>query len=100
MSDLNPITKQIIASAIRVHSRYGPGLLESVYAPCLAQELLLAGLNVELEKPVALTHEGLQIPRAYVLDVLVEEQVVGLIINFNVIKLVHGLTRVANRYVD
>jgi GxxExxY protein len=128
MRPVDRITDQIIGGAIRLHKKYGAGLLESVYTPCLAHELLLLGLEVEVGKPISLAHEGLTIHRAYVLDLLVEGQVivevkcvssiapihvaqlltylrlldlrVGLIINFNVTKLVNGIKRVVNEHVD
>ena len=126
MNKIDTITRSIVGAAIRVHKRFGPGLLESVYTPCLGHELVGEGLQVEIEKPLSLEHDGMTIPRAYVLDILVEDLVivevkciahiapihtaqlltylrltgleVGLIINFNVTKLVDGVKRVANDY--
>ena len=128
MQEVDSVTGQIIGVAIRVHRKYGPGLLESAYTPCLAYELVALGLKVEVEKPLSLKHEGLVIHRAYVLDLLVEDQVivevksvanlapihtaqlltylrltglqVGLILNFNVPRLVDGIKRVANSHQD
>ena len=124
MLTFDPLTHQVIAAAIAVHRKFGPGLLESVYTPCLAQELLEMGLDVEIGKAMALEHKGLKITRAYVLDLLVENRVVvevkcveriadihvaqlitylrltglsvGLIINFNVTSLKDGIRRVVN----
>ena len=45
--ELNEITSQIIAAAMKVHSAIGPGLLESVYATCLRHELQKSGLRVQ-----------------------------------------------------
>lgn len=122
------VTGEIIGAGTRVHSRFGPGLLESVYTPCLAHELVKAGYLVEVDKPMSLEHDGLKIHRAYVLDLLVEGRVivevkcvsaiapihtaqlltylrlmdlqVGLILNFNVTHFVQGIKRVVNNYVD
>ena len=124
MLAFDPLTHQIIAAAIAVHRKFGPGLLESVYTPCLAQELLEMGLDVEVGKELPLEHKGLRIKRAYVLDLLIENRVivevkcveriadihvaqvvtylrltgksVGLIINFNVTSLRDGIRRVVN----
>ena len=126
MAPIDAITGQIIGAAIRVHKRFGPGLLESVYTNCLAHELLGGGLEVEVAKPLSLEHEGLKIHRAFVLDLLVAGQVivevksvpkiiaiheaqlliylrmtgltVGLILNFKVKRLVDGIKRVVNGY--
>lgn len=125
---IDDLTGAIIGAAIRVHTKYGPGLLESVYNAALGQELVLLGHDVHIGKPISLDHEGLHINRAYVLDLLVDDRVivelkcvrkitdvdvaqlltylrlmnirVGLIINFNVVKRKHGIRRVVNRHVD
>ena len=79
---IDDITDLIIGAAIRVHAKYGPGLLESVYNLALALELVALGLAQ------LLTYLRL-------LDIRV-----GLLINFNVTKLIHGVRRVVNRHVD
>ena len=43
------IGKDIVHCAITVHSRLGPGLLESAYQKCLAYELEKLGPKVECE---------------------------------------------------
>ena len=126
MREVDVIAGRVIGGGIRVHKKYGPGLLETVYKPVLGHELMAAGLQVEMEKPLSLVHDGLKISRAYVLDLLVEEQVivevksvkriepvhesqlltylrltgleVGLLLNFNTKYLVDGIKRVVNNY--
>jgi GxxExxY protein len=125
---LDQITDQIIGAAIKVHKALGPGLLESVYSAALGVELVALGFDVEIGKPVSLEYEGLHMKRAYVVDLLVDKCVVvelksvqkltdvdlaqlltylkllnlrlGLLINFNVSLLKHGIRRVVNRHVD
>jgi iron complex transport system substrate-binding protein len=125
MHPVDEVTAQIISGAIAVHKRFGPGLLESVYTNALGAELVF---DVHISKPVSLDHEGLHVHRAFVIDLLVDEKVivevksvqklteidfaqtltylrlmdirVGLLINFNVPLLKHGLRRVVNRHVD
>jgi GxxExxY protein len=46
------MTETIIGCAYRVYNKMGFGFLESVYQKCLLIELLKAGLDAELEKPV------------------------------------------------
>jgi GxxExxY protein len=41
------IFKKLLDCSFRMHSRLGPGLLESAYESCLAFELRKAGLHVE-----------------------------------------------------
>ena len=126
MAAVDIISGRIIGAAIEIHRRYGPGLLETVYLRSLNQELVAAGMYVEMQKPVGLQRGSLTVQRAYVLDLLVERQVIvevksitqivrvhhaqlltylkltglqlGLIINFNVPRLVDGIKRIVNNY--
>ena len=50
--DLNDLTYQIIGCAYKIHSRLGPGLLESTYEVCMEYELIKNGF--EVKKQVAL----------------------------------------------
>jgi len=45
--DINNLSSNVIEAAINVHNELGPGLLESVYRPCLDIELSEMGLNVK-----------------------------------------------------
>ena len=124
--DTNALTREVIGAAMRVHTALGPGLLESAYRACLGRELELQGLRHETEVPVAVTYRGLTIPTAYRMDLLVEDIViveikarsrmtenhealllshlrlsrrtVGLLTNFHVRHLRHGIKRVVNNY--
>ncbi len=116
------VTERIIAGAIEVHRRLGPGLLESVYETCLTSELLRRGLTVERQRPLAVIYQNEYMEAGYRLDLFVNHQVVvevksvakldrihvaqvitylklsgarvGLLINFNVERLTDGLRRV------
>jgi len=118
----NLISGQIIGAAIEVHSAIGPGLLESAYERCLARELQLRGLACRRQVPVKMNYKGVILDEVYRLDFLVEEVVVvevksvdavhpihlsqvktylrlqqcwlGLVVNFNVRRLVDGVRRV------
>ncbi len=74
--ELNGITYKVIGAALRVHSKLGPGLLEHAYRRCLAHEIRRAGLIAECEVWVTLEYEGLSVPEAYRMDLLVENQLV------------------------
>lgn len=117
----NEITEKIIGCAIKVHRRLGPGLLESSYKECTYYELIKLGVFVEKEKPLPLIYDEVKLDIGYRVDLLVERKVVveiksvdaindvyraqiltymkltgcrvGLIINFNVVKLVDGIQR-------
>lgn len=74
--DINDLTGAIIGAAIEMHKTLGPGLLESAYKSCLAHELCLQGLTVEVERSLPLTYNDLVIPCAYRLDLVVEDKVI------------------------
>ncbi|MEZ6136109.1 MAG: GxxExxY protein [Pirellulaceae bacterium] len=126
MMDINTVTGHIVDAAIKVHTALGPGLLESAYEICLAHELQHRGLRVETQVILPIHYEGLDLDAGYRIDLLVEDTVivelkavekmlplydaqilsylrlrrleVGLLINFNVVKLKDGLKRVVNNY--
>ena len=72
----NPLTGRVIGAAITIHRHLGPGLLESTYETCLAAELRHIGLAVQRQVPVPLVYRDLHLPRGYVIDLLVEDQIV------------------------
>ena len=74
--DTNEITHEILDSAYKIHSKLGPGLLESAYQACLVYELRKKGLKVEVEKPLPLIYEEVKLECGYRIDIFVEDQVV------------------------
>ncbi len=72
----NEITREILESAFKVHSKLGPGLLESAYQACLVYELKKKGLKVEVEKPLPLVYEEVKMDCGYRIDILVEDRIV------------------------
>ena len=124
MEELNKITEAIIGAAIEVHRALGPGLLESAYVACLAYELMQRGFKVIQQVPLPLEYKGVKLECGYRLDLLVNDAViievksveslepiheaqllsylrladckVGLLINFNVKLLKHGIKRLVN----
>ncbi|MDA3893039.1 MAG: GxxExxY protein [Salinivirgaceae bacterium] len=70
------ISKIILDCAFKVHTRLGPGLLESAYRKCLAYELRKAGLSVEEEKPLPLIYDEIRMDCGYRLDLLVNSKVI------------------------
>jgi GxxExxY protein len=120
---LSELTETIIACGITVHSATGPGLLESIYTPCLVMELQAQGLRVETERSVAVKYRDVPIGH-HRIDIIVEGLVVievksvkclepvhqaqlitylkltgcpiGLLMNFNVPLLTSGIRRVSH----
>lgn len=112
---------KIIGAAMKVHSRLGPGLLESAYQACLAYEVRKGGLDAVTQVPLPLVYDEQKLEVGYRVDLIVQGRVVvevksvdsvhpiykaqllsymrlsgiqlGLLINFNVIHLRDGITR-------
>jgi len=121
---LNELSSIILKSAIAVHQEMGPGLLESVYQQCMILELRNQGLVVNQMVPVRLHYKGTPINKDYIIDILVEDEIIlelksiegllkiheaqilsylkltnkrlGFLINFNVPLLKHGFRRFVN----
>ena len=119
--DLNILSTHLIGLAIKVHSKLGPGLLESVYKESLFYEISKQGYVVQKEKPLPLIYETIKLDIGYRIDLLVENKIVievksvdvlaaihtaqvltylklsgcklGLLINFNVFLLKEGIRR-------
>lgn len=72
----NEISYAIIGIAIELHSKLGPGLLESVYEHTLAYELRKFGFFVEQQVPIPLIYEDVRLDCGYRLDLRVERKVI------------------------
>ncbi len=70
------MTGKIIAGAMRVHSTWGPGLLESAYEAALFHEIRKTGMRVERQKSLPVWYDGVQIDCGYRLDLIVEDRVI------------------------
>ncbi len=121
----NELSNIVIGIAIDVHRTLGPGLLENAYKECLFYKLRKEGFLVEKEKVMPLVYEDIKLDCGYRIDLLVENKLVlelksveelndvhfaqtltylklgkfklGLLINFNVDLLKHGIKRVVNK---
>ncbi|MGI9516440.1 MAG: GxxExxY protein [Pirellulaceae bacterium] len=120
----NEISKGIIGCAIEVHRNLGPGLLESIYEEALCYELSKSGLAFFRQQNVPIKYKDILLASPLRLDLIVEDKVIvdnkaksdvlpidkqqlltylrlcdrrlGLVINFNVMRLVDGVQRVVN----
>lgn len=109
-------------------AKLGPGLPESACESCLAFELEALGMRVEQRKAVPLVYETVKLECGFRADLLVEgcmvvelkckdalhpvdeaqllshlrllDVPVGLLINFHVVLLKHGIKRMVNNYVE
>jgi GxxExxY protein len=69
------LTDRIIGAAIAVHSRLGPGFLESAYEEALCIQLRKAGVSFERQKAIDILYDGQKIAE-HRLDLFVEKRVV------------------------
>jgi GxxExxY protein len=120
----NDIGTVIVRSALEVHKKLGPGLLESSYQTCLYHELIQTGLNVQKEASLPVIYKGLKMECGYRIDLWVNNKVIietksvdalndihfaqlltylklsdnrlGYLINFNVLRVKDGIRRVVN----
>jgi GxxExxY protein len=119
----NRISKEILDTCFFVHTKLGPGLLESVYEECVFHFLQKKNIKVERQKLLPIEIDDLIIPSGLRLDMLVADEVVvelkaverlmpvheaqlhtylrlsqmplGLLINFNTKSLKDGIRRIA-----
>ncbi len=125
--DLNILAKRTLDAAFQVHTAFGPGLLESAYSACLIYELRHSGLQIKTEVPVPIYFRGVKMTDVgYRLDILIENELVievkaveaiapihltqlvsylkladkrlGILLNFNVELMRHGIYRRVNRF--
>jgi GxxExxY protein len=70
------MTHDILAAAIEVHRRLGPGLLEAAYEACLGQEFAHREIPFERQVPVPVLYRDTYVECGYRLDFVVDECVV------------------------
>ena len=118
------LTERILGAAIDVHRHLGPGLLESVYQECLVRELAARRVSFVTQQSSSILYKGVRLSGSYRVDLVVENCVVveikavaalapvhqaqtltymriadcpvGLLINFNVPRLIDGVKRLVN----
>jgi GxxExxY protein len=122
--EINKLSGIILDSAIEVHRNLGPGLLESVYEVCLCKVLDSRGINFKRQVSLPVVYKGEELNADFRIDILVENEIIielkavetmipvyeaqlltylklsnrrlGLLINFNVPKLIDGYKRMLN----
>ena len=73
---LNNLGGIILDAAITVHRELGPGLLENAQELALARELVLRGVSIKTQVLVDLIYKDVSLGKAYVIDLLVEDEIV------------------------
>jgi GxxExxY protein len=120
----NEVAKQPVDVAFKIHTTFGPGLLESIYETIMAYELQKRGLRVVRQLAIPVVYESIRMDLGFRADLIIESKVVieiksveaiapvhkkqlltylrltdkrlGLLINFNVELIKDGITRVVN----
>jgi GxxExxY protein len=120
----NEIAKEIVDAAYKIHTRLGPGLLESVYEAVIAYELEKRGLKVVRQQVIPVVYETVHLEEGFRADLIVQDKVIvelksvetihpvhkkqlltylclankrlGLLINFGAFLIKDGISRVVN----
>jgi GxxExxY protein len=122
--DVEEMAALAVDAAFSVHTELGPGLLETAYEGCFAQELELRGVEYQRQLPIPLNYKGKLIEVGFNADILIAERLLielkaveriipvhkaqvitylklmrlplGLLINFNEVLIKDGIRRVLN----
>lgn len=120
----NEISRILVDIFVKVHSKLGPGLLESVYESAICYELDKLGLNYQRQLGIPVLYEDVKMDLGFRADIVVEHKVIveiksveaitpvffkilltylrltdkklGLLTNFNVSLMKDGITRIVN----
>jgi len=115
------LSSQLIGICIKVHTKLGPGLLESIYEEVVCYELTQRGIPFRRQQGMKVVYEEVDMGIGYRADIIVEDKIimelksseaihpvhyktlltylrlseieVGLLINFNVAVLKDGIYR-------
>jgi GxxExxY protein len=87
-AEVENVARAVVDAGLKVHRALGPGLLESAYEHCLANEIGTRGFRVRRQIELPIVYDGVTLDAGYRLDLLVEEAIVV------EVKSVDALTRV------
>ena len=85
----NEIATIIVDAAYTIHTRLGPGLLESVYEATLAHELSKRGLPLRRQQALPVVYEAVQMDIGFRADLIVGGKVIVEIKSIDAIAPVH-----------
>lgn len=74
--DENRIATIVVNTAYQIHTKIGPGLLETVYEVILANELLKCDLRIERQKAVPIIYDGVKFNEGFRADLIVENKII------------------------
>jgi len=70
----NELARIVVDRAYKVHTRLGPGLLESVYEVILAHEVREQGLNVERQVSIPVMYNSIRFEEGFRADLVVADR--------------------------
>ena len=125
MKQINDLTYEVRGCLFRVHSKLGPGLLESVYEEALSFELTKYKIPFKTQVMYPVYYDEVKLSKEFRLDILIDNQLIlelksvetlspvhakqmltylkitnlkiGLLVNFNVENLQTGIQRIVNK---
>ena len=120
----NELARLVVEQSLKIHKELGPGLLESVYEEVLCHELVKTGLQLKRQQAIAVYYDGVKLDLGFRADLIIEDKLIieiksieelspvhakilqtylrltnkklGLLINFNVELIKHGIKRIVN----
>ena len=83
------LTGQIIGLAMRVHTKLGPGLIESLYERCLCKEFQKHGIPCQRQVELPVIYDGQDLGAGYRADIVVGNEVLLELKSIEQIQFVH-----------
>src|SRR5678815_3405802 len=74
--EIERVASAVVDSAFKIHTRLGPGLLESAYRTIMIYELRKRDFEVQFEVPVPIVYDDVKLDAGYRLDLLVNACVI------------------------
>ncbi len=72
----NDIGSIVIETAIQIHQKTGPGLMESAYEAIMAQQLCIKGLEVKRQVAIPIEYEGARFAEGFRADLIIDDKVI------------------------
>ncbi|MCC6864671.1 MAG: GxxExxY protein [Ignavibacteria bacterium] len=123
--DENELSKIVVDCCYKLHTKLGPGLLESVYEEVLCFELQKCNINFVRQQQIKVIYDEVIIDIGFIADIIVEDKLIlelksvetlknvhykqlltylklynkklGLLINFNENLIKNGIKRIVNK---
>jgi len=124
MHSENELAKIVVDTCFKIHSKYGPGLFESVYEEIFCYEWTKNTITYTRQRGITVIHEGVDMGIGFIPDVIIDNKIIlelksveslaevhhkqlltylrltklklGLLINFNVPLIKNGIHRIVN----